>query len=235
MLIHIILLFFAIIIAVTACLQFLSLVFQVKENKKIFHPLILMIHFVLFLYSCAQIGNFWSQDTYTYLYFPYSVISHIYLFFFPVLLFTMLTYSMYKESWKKRYYFYQVLAWTLAIIAYLTFPGKDLLWFSPMLSVTLILVGLKSKQYPLHYRNFLLYLFFENTWVCFFYFSKPSFYMLGLFLQVFARIYLYNLLSLYWVANLIDLWKLPKKMSAPHSEMLGSLLHPNVTTKDSES
>jgi hypothetical protein len=73
--------------------------------------------------------------------------------------------------------------------------------------------GLKSDSINLHYRHFIRYFFFGNSWICLFYLGGSGLLALGFILQFCSHYYLYHLLSLFWVEE-----RFKKNVQNPHNE-----------------
>ena len=155
-----------------------------------------------FVYSCWQVSFFYDESFYLLLPFPQGYFSHAYLFLTPTFLAVLTIPKMYPQL-SKLMNACLLLSVILAILLLLTFPGKDLIWFTFCLSTLLIFIGLKEDQFHLYYKHFIKYLFLENTWAALFYYKNENLFALGLLLQTISRYYFFQFINLFWMQGFL--------------------------------
>lgn len=173
---------------------------QIRKNWKKINYLVLGAAIITFAHSCWQVSFFLDERFYLLLPFPQDYFSHIYLFIIPVILGCLAIPKLYPNLSKILYgcLFMSVI---LAILGMFTYQGKDLIWFSISLSTLLVLIGLKEEQFGLYYKNYIKFIFLENTWVALFYFQNEKLFAIGLVLQLVSRFYFFNFLNLFWIQS----------------------------------
>lgn len=177
---------------------FSNFITQARKNWRGINFLVVAATIIAFAHSCWQVSFFFDESYYLLLPFPQDYFSHIYLFITPAIFACLAIPKMYPNL-SKILYASLFLSVILAVLALLAYPGKDLIWFTVSLSTLLVFIGLKEEQFGLFYKNYIKYLFLENTWVAFFYFQDESLYAIGLILQTAARFYMFNFLQLFWI------------------------------------
>ena len=175
---------------------------QGRKNWKKINLLVAILTLISFAYSCWQVSYFFDESYYLLLNFPTSYFSHTYLFLVPAFL-TLLALPKLYIGLSKLIKISLLGFLVLSVLALVTFPGKDLIWFSISLSTLFVFIGLKEEQFGLYYKYFVKYLFLENTWVALFYFKDESLFAFGLILQTAARLYFFNFLRLFWVQGFL--------------------------------
>jgi len=191
--------FFCLLLLLQSSYQLISALLQIKQKIFPFSMPVLIVHCIIFIYQIWQFTFFIDERNVALIPFPSSIFAHAFFFIIPVLLFIMLSKLVYFRDWGKRITIYWLMAIGAGIISWMIMPGKDLLWFSGFQSFVLIIIGLKLVEIQLHYRHYLRYFFFGNSWICLFSFGGMSFFTLGFVLQLISQYYLNNLLSLFWV------------------------------------